>query len=163
MEKWRDEVKQNIVSFPSRAMTPWLWVDGTTPDNNAHFITLHKQTEMCGCEADPMFHSDRSEGDNHVITPARIGKKRNPRARCSETHGRLQRVFVWGCFDNETKINREQGTRDCGCVCKCESIKYMEMTVCHQESTLVWASAVEMFVIPERGACLDWDETEGKC
>lgn len=129
-------------------MTVWLHADGTPPGDNTQSITVHKQTERCVCEADLLSHSDHSEDHNLVITPA-----------SEEEEPQSLEFWQW------EKDKQKAGKRDSEFVWKCDWMKYvsMEMTVCHQGSTLVWVSAVEMLVIPEQGACLDWDETERKC
>ena len=70
----------------------------------------------------------------------------------------VERVVCVRVFDNERKINRKSKT-----VNVYESVTKRGVCVCHQGSARVRASAAEMFVIPERGACLDWDETGRKC
>lgn len=125
-------------------MTVWLWAFGTPPDDNTYTLHHPKQTdtERCSYEADLLFHSDRSEGHNHVITPA--SEEEEPRSLVfwySRETGESVCVRV---FDNEEKINRRNRVKLWMCtkawlnqVCVC-----MQVTVCRQRSTPVWAGAL---------------------
>lgn len=71
-----------------------------------HYIAALKQPERCGCKADLLFHSDRSEGHNHVITPAR--EEEEPQNLVIPDLQDTQESVSVRVSENERKINRKQ-------------------------------------------------------
>lgn len=76
-EKRRGETKHCSLSGHrrlKRVLT--VRADGTPPDDNAHSINPHKQTEKVWF-VKLLFHGDRGKGHKHIITP--VGKEEERR------------------------------------------------------------------------------------